>query len=615
MCGIAGWVNWAKTLDNAAAVVEAMGAAIACRGPDAWGLWLEPHVGFAHRRLVVIDPEGGRQPMQAVSGRGRFILVYNGELYNTEDLRRELVARGHRFFGHSDTEVVLKSYIEWGDDSVARFNGIFAYALYDEVAGRLLLVRDRLGVKPLFYAQLTDGSLLFASEVKALLTHPGLPHEVDRDGVAEIFALGPARTPGFGIYRRVREVRPGWTAVFDRRGLRTRAYWQLVSRPHADDPAATVAAVRRLVEDAVERQLVSDVGVSTFLSGGLDSSLVTALAGRTLAERGQILDTYSVDFVDQARYFRPNAFQTSLDAPWARLVSGHVGTRHHEVVLDTPDLADHLLDSLAARDFPGMTDIDTSLYLFCREVKRDHTVALSGEAADEVFGGYPWCHRADALAADTFPWARRLGDRLRILAPDLVDAIAPQAYVEQRYREALDEVPRLAGETNGARRIREVLYLNQTRFLPTLLDRKDRMSMAFGLEVRVPFCDHRLVEYVWNIPWELKSLGHQPKGVLRAAARGLLPDPVVDRVKTPYPTTHHPAYALYFRNWLAEVLDDTASPLRPLLNLRAVRELLGADPGGWDLPWFGQMMGVPALFAYLVQCDAWLRTQRVSLRL
>jgi asparagine synthase (glutamine-hydrolysing) len=615
MCGIAGWVHWRRRLDREGPRVDKMGEAVACRGPDAQGLWLSPHVAFAHRRLIVVDPEGGAQPMEAeaLDGRGRFVLVYNGELYNTDEVRADLESRGYRFWGHSDTEVVLKSYIEWGADSVRRFNGIFAYALYDEAAGRVVLVRDRLGVKPLFYALLDDGSLLFGSEVKALLAHDALPREVDAEGLAEIFAVGPARTPGVGVFRHVRELRPGWLAVFDPGGLSLRQYWKLESRPHEDDAATTIATVRRLLSDTVERQLVSDVGVSTFLSGGLDSSAVTAVAARVLAERGETLDTYAVDFVDQARYFRPNAFQHSLDAPWARLVSTHVGSRHHEVILDTPQLVDHLLGALDARDFPGMADIDVSLYLFCREIKREHTVALSGEAADEVFGGYPWCHRPDALAADTFPWARRLADRVGILSPELVAAIHPEEYVARRYREALAEVPRLPGETGPARRIREVLYLNLTRFLPTLLDRKDRMSMAFGLEVRVPFCDHRLVEYVWNIPWELKSYGNRPKGILREAARPWLPEAVVERVKTPYPTTHHPSYATSFAAWLTDILDDSTSPLRPLINVAVVRRLLNTDPAAWDLPWFGQMMGVPALFAYLIQCDAWLRTRRVHI--
>ncbi len=613
MCGIAGWVAPFGDLSGQGPTVAAMGARVACRGPDAEGLSAERHAILAHRRLVVIDPVGGRQPMRALNAP--VTLVYNGEIYNTDEVRTELQARGYQFSGWSDTEVVLNAYLAWGDASPEHLNGIFAYAIYDGRDRRLLLARDRLGVKPLFYAELPDHSLLFGSEPKAILAHPHFVHAVDAEGLLEVLAIGPARTPGAGIYRGMAEIRPGTTAVFDRRGLRTSTYWRLESRPHGDDPGTTVATVRDLIDDAVRRQLVSDVGISTFLSGGLDSSLVTAIAARALETKGPPLHTYSVDFVDQARYFQPTTFQKSLDAPWAERVSAWCRTDHHRVLLDNAELADELLPSLAARDFPGMADIDTSLYLFCRAVRREQVVVLSGEAADEVFGGYPWCHRPDALTADTFPWARRLADRIGILDPGLVRRLHPDDYVRSRYAEALAEVPRLPSETPSEARIREILYLNLTRFLPTLLDRKDRMSMAFGLEVRVPFCDHRLVEYVWNIPWSIKSLGGVPKGVLRAAARGRLPDDVVDRPKMPYPTTHHPMYAETLRGRFRALLADSSSRLVSLLNRPRAEELVEMDPRAWDLPWFGQMMGVPALFAYLLQCDAWLRTNAIQLDL
>jgi asparagine synthase (glutamine-hydrolysing) len=613
MCGIAGWVDRRTDLSERSRLVEVMGAQVACRGPDAEGLFVTPHAVLAHRRLIVIDPEGGQQPMQALSAP--VTLVYNGELYNTDEVREELKTRGYRFRSWSDTEVVLNAYLAWGTESPRHLNGIFAIAIYDRRDETLFLARDRLGVKPLFYARLDDGGLLFGSEPKAILAHPAFPHEVDAEGLNEVLTVGPARTPGVGIYRRMAELAPGMTAVFDGERLRSARYWRLVSEPHRDDVPTTIATVGELVRDAVTRQLVSDVGVCTFLSGGLDSSVVTAIAAGQLSGPRQPLDTYSVDFVDQDLYFQPTTFQQSLDAPWARRVSDHLGTRHRAVVLDNADLVEYLVPSLAARDFPGMADIDTSLYLFCRAIRQDHVMALSGEAADEVFGGYPWCHRPDALQAETFPWARRLPDRIGILDPGLVALLHPEEYVRSRYEEALREVPTLSGESRDEARIREVLYLNLTRFLPTLLDRKDRMSMAHGLEVRVPFCDHRLVEYVWNIPWSIKSLGGTPKGVLREAARGLLPDDVIDRPKMPYPTTHHPQYAASFRDQLRQVMADSTSPLVGLVNRPRVMELLDMDPRAWDLPWFGQMMGVPALFAYLVQCDAWLRDQAVTIRI
>lgn len=614
MCGIGGWIAWERRLDDAGPVLKPMADSMACRGPDAEGYFLDGPVAFAHRRLIVVDPAGGAQPMSAEWGGARYTLVYNGELYNTEELRAELSAHGHRFRGWSDTEVLLHAYIQWGAGALARLNGIFALAVYDPRAGHVFFARDRLGVKPLFYAS-TPAGLVFGSEIKAVLAHPAVPHDIDEEGLAELFAVGPARTPGFGIFRHVRELRPGWAMTYGPRGLRAWPYWRLESRPHGDDAATTVATVRDLLDDAVRRQLVADVPVCTLLSGGLDSTAVTALAAGHLdaSGRGPLL-TFAVNFVDQERYFRANAFQHDVDAPWARRAAEMLGTRHREVRLDTADVVRAWPEALVARDHPGMADIDISLLLFCREIKTHATVALSGEAADELFGGYPWCHRSDALNASTFPWARRLTDRVRVLNPGLVQRIRPFEYVAARYHDTLAEVPRLPGEPPDQARVREVLYLNLTWFLPTLLDRKDRMSMASGLEVRVPFCDHRLVEYVWNVPWPLKNLGGVSKGLLREAMRGIVPEPVRTRVKSPYPTTHHPAWAEAARTAVLALLDDRDSPLVPLLNVPAVRELAEMDPRAWDLPWFGQMMGVPALFVYLLQTDLWLRRYRVVIR-
>jgi asparagine synthase (glutamine-hydrolysing) len=613
VCGIAGWASTRVDIRQRMAVLSRMGAAVACRGPDDEGYWVGDGVGFAHRRLIVIDPLGGRQPMTLTDGRRRLAIVYNGELYNTDALRAALMDLGHSFTGWSDTEVLLHALWQWGEQAVSRLDGIFAFAAWEEPRGTLLLARDRLGVKPLFYWH-QGPDLVFGSEIKAILAHPNVPHVVDRDGLSELVAVGPARTPGHGLFRNVGEVKPGSLVVWSGGRLtRTQRYWQLQSAPHSDDLPTTVATVRERLRDAVTRQLVSDVPLATFLSGGLDSSAVTAFAQEAYRLRGKTLHTFSVDFQDQARYFEPTAFQKSLDTPWARDVSARLGTYHHEIVLDSARLADHVDDALLARDHPGMADIDISLLLFCRAVRQHVTVAVSGEGADELFGGYGWCHRPDALAAPTFPWARRLADRVRLLRSDVRERLDPVGYVDARYREALDEVPRLDGEPPDAARIREVLYLNLTRFLPTLLDRKDRMSMATGLEVRVPFCDHRLVEYVWNIPWDWKTLDGEPKGILRRALSGVLPDTVLHRPKSPYPTTHHPVYAEVFRARFRATLKDPYSPLRALYDFRELERLAELDPKSWDLPWFGQMMGVPALYVYLVQLDHWFRRYDVDL--
>jgi len=614
MCGITGWIDWSHDLTKHSAALEQMTDTLAPRGPDASGTWITTHCALGHRRLSVIDPENGAQPMIRSVGDNTFVVVYNGELYNALELRRDLEQRGHRFTTTCDTEVLLVAYIEWGPAAIERFNGIFAFAVWDSAEQRLFAARDRVGVKPFFYSD-ANGLFIFGSEPKAILAHPAFRAEVGADGLAEIFIIGPARTPGQGVYRNLTELKAGQCLTVDRSGTRVHTYWKLESRPHEEDVDATAAKVRELLSDTVERQLVSDVPVCTLLSGGLDSSALTALAVNYYDANGQgQIDTYSVDYVDNDKHFKAHAFQPNADAPWIERMTSHLGTRHHNISFDTPELAGALDDAMLARDLPGMADIDASLYLFCREIKKDATVAISGEAADEIFGGYPWFHREESLTANTFPWALASGMRADLLAPEIADWIKPLDYIEQRYAEAVAEVPHLAGEDETQRRMREMSYLNITRFMPTLLDRKDRMSMAVGLEVRVPFCDHRLVDYVFNIPWEIKTAGDREKGILRRALSGVLPEDVLTRKKSPYPKTHNPNYLEAVRSRLLDILGDSSSPLLKLINVERIRAIAESQDASSNLPWFGQLMSGPQLFAYLAQVDTWLRRYNVSIR-
>ncbi|MCS7458764.1 asparagine synthase (glutamine-hydrolyzing) [Paenibacillus doosanensis] len=614
MCGITGWIDWQKDLTQYPSVLGCMTDKLTDRGPDASGTWITQHCALGHRRLSVMDPENGAQPMIRKVGENTFTIVYNGELYNAPELKKELELRGHAFRTTCDTEVLLVSFIEWGRACVDKLNGIFAFAVWDSLEQTLFLVRDRLGVKPFFYSY-SNGRLLFGSEPKAILAHPDFPAQISGDGLAEIFAVGPARTPGHGVYRDMSELKPGHCMTVDRSGMQIRAYWKLESKPHEDDVEATAERIQELLKDTVIRQLASDVPICTLLSGGLDSSALTAFAANYYKETGAgTIHTYSIDYVDNDKHFKANAFQPNSDAPWIKRMTEFLGSQHHFIEFDTPELVEALKTAVYARDLPGMADVDGSLYLFCREIKKDATVAVSGEAADEIFGGYPWFHRDEALNAGTFPWSLALKDRVNLLSPDFVQWVKPEQYVQERYRQALSEVPRLAGEDQQQNRMREMSYLNITRFMPTLLDRKDRMSMAVGLEVRVPFCDHRLVEYVWNIPWEIKTSGDREKGILRRALRGVLPEDVLTRKKSPYPKTHNPNYLAAVKKWVLEILDDSSSPLLQFIDAAKIRTLAEGDAAQFNLPWFGQLMTGPQMFAYLIQVDTWLRHYKVSVR-
>ena len=612
MCGIAGWINIKDNITYEKEIIHRMTDKLLPRGPDATGYWYSTHALLGHQRLAIIDPSGGVQPMVEHKGDNTYVIIYNGELYNTEELRNELKSKGYLFRTTSDTEVLLKSFVEWGPGCSEKINGIYAFAVWDEKERSLFLCRDRFGVKPLFYAVRKD-TFIFASELKSILAHPMVEPEVDNEGLAEVFALGPARTPGHGVFKNVYELKPAHYLTYNSAGIQTKRYWALESYPHTDSIEKTIDTLKELVVDSIERQLVSDVPVCTFLSGGLDSSAITAVSSNHFRHNmGIQLHTYSIDYIDNELYFKASNFQPNSDAPWVKLMSEKFNTFHHFVKFDTPQLVEALEYAVEARDLPGMADIDSSLWLFCREVRKNAKVALSGECADEIFGGYPWFHREEMLYSNTFPWSRDIETRLCILSGDLKEIIQAEKYIARRYEETLDEVPYLPGEKGLEKRRREMFYLNITWFMSNLLDRKDRMSMASGLEVRVPFCDHRLVQYVWNIPWEIKMYGGREKGILREALKGILPNEIIYRKKSPYPKTHNPSYEAMIVKKVLEIVNDSNSPIQPLIDKNVILNLVESK-SDYGKPWFGQLMAKPQLLAYLVQVDIWLRKYNIRL--
>jgi len=547
MCGITGWVSFDRDLTRHQADLDAMTATQACRGPDAAGSWVDRHAALGHRRLAVIDIEGGSQPMSVPTDDGEVAITYSGEVYNFIELRGELVRRGHRFLTRSDTEVVLHGYQEWGAAVAERLNGMFAFAVWDARVDKLVLIRDRMGVKPLYYSG-TDDGVLFGSEPKAILVNELADRAVDLAGLREMVSF--TQTPGSAIWVGMHEVVPGGVVTVDRNGLREHRYWTLSTRPHTDDQQTTVANVRSLLEDIVGRQMVSDVPRCTLLSGGLDSSVITALAAAQLAEQGEKVRSFAVDFVGRGDDFVADDLRTTTDAPYAREMAAHASTQHQAIVLDHAVIADPEIRRLVitARDSPlSLGDMDTSLYLLFRAIREHSTVALSGESADEVFGGYRWFHQPEAQTADTFPWMAVFVSGAKAQVSDRFNAeitagLDVHGYIRDRYADAVGEVEPLDGESEHETRMRISCYLHLTRFVRMLLERKDRVSMAVGLEVRVPFCDHRLVEYVYNTPWSLKTFDGREKSLLRAATADLLPESIQYRTKAPYPATLDPNY-------------------------------------------------------------------------
>ncbi|GAA3355507.1 asparagine synthase (glutamine-hydrolyzing) [Saccharopolyspora gregorii] len=587
MCGISGWIDFRRDLTREQPVIDAMCDTMACRGPDGAGTWVQPHAALGHRRLAIIDLPGGAQPMEVDTPDGKVGLVYSGEAYNFTELRDELRRRGHRFDTDSDTEVVLHGYLEWGADVAEKLNGMYAFAVWDTRTEQLLLIRDRMGIKPLYYQQ-TENGLLFGSEPKAILANPEVEKVVDADGLRELFSV--TKSPGRAIWQGMREVVPGTVVTFDRNGLREHTYWSLDAVEHTDDQEASVAHVRELLDDIVRRQLVADVPRCLLLSGGLDSSALTALSAQQLAAQGEKVRSFAVDFVGQTENFQPDEMRATPDGPFVQDVHKHVGSQHQDIVLDPQALADPAVRRAAvqSRDFPmGLGDMDNSLYLLFKAIRGHSTVALSGESADEVFGGYKWFHDPKVQQARTFPWLAAFNTQQaegpRVLDKSVADTLDIPGYISSEYEAAIAGMPTLDSDSPFEAKMREISYLHLTRFVRMLLDRKDRMSMAVGLEVRVPFCDHRLVEYVFNAPWSLKTYDGREKSLLRGASADVLPKSVVDRVKSPYPSTQDPAYAAELQKQVKELISNGDRALE-LLNADWVREAANLDPSEVDTP-------------------------------
>ena len=605
MCGISGMVGLPTDENIQTKMLDTM----LRRGPDGNGSFVTAGCCLLHSRLAIIDPDRGAQPMHLSWNRESYTIVYNGELYNSPEVKQLLIKLGHRFDGHSDTEVVLHAFAQWAEDCVVRLNGIFAFAVWEHKKRKLFLARDRIGVKPLFYA-LHNGGFLFASELKTLLAYPTMPAKIDSDGIGEIILLGPGRTPGSGVFCGIKELEPGCYGYFSNGKWNWKRYWKLQDHPHQDNFEETAEKIRYLVTDAIKRQMVSDVPIGTFLSGGLDSSLITAVCAEELRKCGEQLQTFSVDYEMNDTFFVPGKFQPSSDGDYIKIMSHKCNTDQHWTILNSEQLAEALEDATIARDLPGMADVDISLLLFCKDIRKRVKVALSGECADELFGGYPWFTDPQIRAIDGFPWSQNTMIRASLLADSVFSKLDVEGFVRDRYQSTLDWCDILPDTSPDERRMKEMTVLNMRWFMQTLLDRKDRMSMFNGLEVRVPFCDYRLAEYLFSIPWTYKFHENREKGLLRYAMSDYLPEDVLYRKKSPYPKTWHPRYTELVSAQLQKILTNKHAPIHQILKTEALSKICFEEQT-W--PWYGQLMKRPQTIAYFVQLNFWLEHYNIDI--
>lgn len=597
MCSICGILGGSGL--ESEKIIKEMNVTMKNRGPDQRGIFSDGDIHLAHNRLAIIDVENGRQPMTRVYGGVSYTIVYNGEIYNTAELTEIIKSRGITPETYCDTEVVLWLYILFGGRCAEMLNGIFAFAIYNGRTKEVCLVRDRFGIKPLFYA--FDGkTMIFASEIKAILKYPSIKPIVDEKGIWQLIFLTPVRLSG-GIFRNVSELEPAHCGIWRDGVFKTWRYWELKADECTESRDEVIAHTRFLLTDAIESQLVSDVPLCTLLSGGLDSTVISGVAARCLKERGEELSTYSFEYEGNRESFHSSLFQPQSDDDYARFAAEFLGTEHHILTASTQDVVNALKPAALARDFPGQADIDSSLYYFCSLIKRNHTVALSGECADEIFGGYPWFYRPEMLENPFFPWIHDPMIRAKLFNEDFAKPNEGYEYLRGEYQRSMAECPVLENDSDSMKTSRRATWLSVNYFMTSLLERKDRMSMASSVEVRVPFADHRILEYVFNVPWEIKFENGVEKALLRNAMRDYIPEKVFSRKKSPYPKTQNPAYEQAVLNGVRERLQDSSSVLHNILNFKAFDSFINGE----NETWFGQLMAKPQLLAWLIQLDYW----------
>lgn len=614
MCGFCGYVNYNENITDDK-IIKNMNKKIYKRGPNAQNIYIDKNTAFAHSRLSIIDVKNGNQPMQLERKHNLYTIVYNGELYNTSEIKEDLISKGYSFNTTSDTEVVLTSYIEYKENCIEHFNGIFSFAIYNKQKNEIFFARDRLGIKPLFYAKVNN-TFIFASEIKAILEHPFVTPTVTKENLLELIALGPAHTPGKTFFKDIFEIKPGFIGILNKNEFVTKKYWDLETKECLDTEEEAIEKIHFLVTDACKRQLVSDVGICSMLSGGIDSSILTKIASDNIPH----LNTYSIDYLNNDTDFVSNPYQLTKDSDFVEIMSEYLRTNHKTIKIANEDLFYLLENSLIARDMPGMADIDSSMLAFCKEISKDFKVCLSGECSDEIFGGYPWFYKEHLVNHTGFPWSLSENLRSEVINSDIISNKEVKEYIDTSIKDTLKNVNHLDEKNSFENRFKDINYLTIKWFMNTLVERTDRMSMQTSLEVRVPFADHRIFEYVYNIPAKLKlglNNSKEPveKYLLRKAFEGEIPNEILYRKKSPFPKTYSPKYLELVENTVSEVISNKNSKIHEILNTDYINYLIQTHGKNLKENLFGQLMTYPQTLAYIIQINNWLEKYDIKIEI
>ncbi|WP_075680606.1 asparagine synthase (glutamine-hydrolyzing) [Roseburia sp. 831b] len=623
MSSIAGFfhpfMDFTKENGSYTTILKQMSATLLHRGPDEQHFYYAPHAFLNHNRLSCgLNQDSGKGSLtyETLPATKKFkdnhlTIAYDGAIYNFNELTQSLRRDGVETKGLSDAELLLCAFIRYGTDFVQKLNGGFSIVIYDEKKNQLFLFRDPLGIKPLFYT-LTDKTLVFSSELKGLFCHPAITPVVDLNGLNEIFSIGPAKTPGCGVFSDIYEIKPGHFLAYGPSKLYDECYFRFSSDLSSDCYEDALENVSYLVKDAVIRQMEGDAPLSCFLSGGLDSSVVTSICAHQHPDEN--IRTYSFDFKGNDQNFKANSFQPSLDAPFVQEMVDYLHTNHTRFECNSALQVDLLSASVAAHDLPCMADIDASLLYFCKLAAKDSRIVLTGECADELFCGYPWYHKKEMYEADTFPWSLDFSPRQLLLKDSFMGKLDGASYLEQTYQNACGELLFADDLSKEQRLHQKTFFLTVRWFMQTLLDRMDRAAAQTGLDARVPFADLRIAKYLFGLPYEFKTKDGEVKHLLRAAFASILPPSVCQRKKSPYPKTYDPGYEALLANRLKSVISNPNSPLLEFVEPKKVLAFC-QNPKDYGKPWYGQLMAGPQLMAYYLQINEWIEKYQVQLKL
>jgi len=611
MCGFCGYVEKQKITNDKQ--IFKMVSALTDSGQNTINVVIKNNVALGHSKSDTKEVYRYSQPITRTINGNCYTIVYNGKVFNYDEIKLQLMDKGYDFFTTGDAELVLLAYIEYKEKCLKLLNGNYAFAILDNET--LILARDRLGVKPLFYYN--QDSFIFASEIKSILKHDSVKANIGKDEICEIFGLGPAHTPGKTFFKDIFEILPGHYAIVQNGNISTHKYWDLETKDINDTIEESITKIKGLVTDSLNRQIISNVPVCSMLSGGLDSSVLAYLASKKITE----LTTFSIDFEGNKENFVESDYQPTRDSDYVKKMQEHINSNHTDLYFSTEEILETLKDAMIARDMPGMADVDSSMLIFCKKIRETgYTVAISGECSDEIFGGYPWYYKEKLINSLNFPWSRAIMTRKSIVNNNIVSGEYLLNYIDNAFKKSSSNVV-FNSLNEQENTFRKTCYNTIKWFMNTLIERTDRMSMLSGLEVRVPFADYRIFEYVYNLSAKYKlglvNGNEQPieKYLLRKAFEKDLPNDVVYRKKSQFPKTYDPKYTELLENQIKNIINKSTSPILEIINVKFLYEILETKGKNLSENWFGQLMTYPQTLAYLIQVNMWLKEYNIDIEI